>query len=104
MTLLPRSPSCLDLLQHSKQSTKLLKYASVVPLGIIFLLTTNPSEFASAINDIGVNYKAAFAVSLTLRYFQIFNVNTMTLALRNRQGDWIYPIRQNSRIDLKTHC
>ena len=51
------------------QGTKFLKYASVIPLGIIFLLTTNPSEFASALNGIGVNYKAAVAVSLTLRYF-----------------------------------
>ena len=51
------------------QVTKLFKYASVVPLGMIFLLTTNPSEFASSLNGIGVNYKAAYAVSLTLRYF-----------------------------------
>lgn len=51
------------------QTTKFFKYFSVVPLGIIFLLTTNPSEFASSLNAIGVNYKAAFAVALTLRYF-----------------------------------
>lgn len=51
------------------QGTKFLKYASVIPLGIIFLLTTNPSEFAAALNRVGVNYKAAYAVSLTLRYF-----------------------------------
>jgi energy-coupling factor transport system permease protein len=51
------------------QVTKMFKYASVVPLGIIFLLTTNPSEFASSLNRIGVNYKAAIAVALTLRYF-----------------------------------
>lgn len=51
------------------QSTKLLKYISVIPLGIVFLFTTNPSEFASALNKVGVNYKAAYAVSLTLRYF-----------------------------------
>lgn len=51
------------------QVTKLVKYASVVPLGMIFLLTTNPSEFASSLNGIGVNYKAAYAVALTLRYF-----------------------------------
>ncbi|MCX6065385.1 MAG: energy-coupling factor transporter transmembrane component T [Chloroflexi bacterium] len=51
------------------QVTKFFKYASVIPLGIIFLLTTNPSEFASSLNGIGVNYKAAFAVALTLRYF-----------------------------------
>lgn len=62
-------PYKLTLEQLLYQFTKLFKYASVVPLGIIFLLTTNPSEFASSLNSIGVNYKAAFAVSLTLRYF-----------------------------------
>ena len=51
------------------QGTKLLKYASVVPLGMMFIFTTNPSEFAASLNRVGVNYKAAFAVSLTLRYF-----------------------------------
>ena len=51
------------------QITKLFKYASVIPLGMIFLLTTNPSEFASSLNRTGINYKAAFAVALTLRYF-----------------------------------
>lgn len=51
------------------QVTKFFKYASVVPLGMIFLLTTNPSEFASSLNGIGIPYKAAYAVALTLRYF-----------------------------------
>lgn len=51
------------------QVTKQAKYASVIPLGMIFLLTTNPSEFASSLNRAKVNYKAAFAVALTLRYF-----------------------------------
>lgn len=59
----------LTLEQLLYQGTKFLKYASVIPLGIIFLLTTNPSEFAAALSGIGVNYKAAVAVSLTLRYF-----------------------------------
>jgi len=51
------------------QITKFFKYSSVIPLGIIFLLTTNPSEFASSLNGIHINYKAAIAVALTLRYF-----------------------------------
>jgi len=51
------------------QITKMIKYASVIPLGIIFLFTTNPSEFAASINRIGVPYKVAYAFSLTLRYF-----------------------------------
>lgn len=49
--------------------TKFTKYASVIPLGIIFLLTTDPSEFASSVCQVGVHYKAAYAFSLTLRYF-----------------------------------
>ena len=53
-------------------TTKLFKYASVIPFGIIFLLTTNPSEFASSLNRIGVHYKIGFAVALTLRYFPDF--------------------------------
>ena len=51
------------------QGTKVLKYLSVIPLGMMFLLTTNPSEFAASLSSIGVPYKASFAVALTLRYF-----------------------------------
>lgn len=50
-------------------ATKFLKYASVIPLGMIFLLTTDPSEFASSLAGVGLHYKASFAVALTLRYF-----------------------------------
>jgi energy-coupling factor transport system permease protein len=50
------------------QVTKSMKYFSVIPLGIIFLFTTNPSEFASSLSGVGVPYKAAYAASLTLRY------------------------------------
>lgn len=51
------------------QVTKTAKYASVVPLGMIFLLTTNPSEFAASLSRAGCPYKGAYALSLTLRYF-----------------------------------
>ena len=45
-----------------------LKYFSIIPLALIFFVTTEPSEFASSLNKIGVNYKAAYSVSLALRY------------------------------------
>ena len=51
------------------QFTKLFKYCSVVPLGMVFLLTTTPSEFAASLNRIGLPYKGTYALSLTLRYF-----------------------------------
>jgi energy-coupling factor transport system permease protein len=50
------------------QTTKISKYAATVPFGLLFFLTTHPSEFASSMNRIGVHYKIAFAFSLTLRY------------------------------------
>lgn len=79
----------LTLEQLLYQITKLAKYASVVPLGLIFLLTTNPSEFAASMNRIGLNYKAAFAISLTLRYFPdlIRNYQDISLAQQSRGLD-----------------
>jgi len=50
------------------QTTKISKYAATVPFGLLFFLTTHPSEFASSMNRLGVHYKIAFAFSLTLRY------------------------------------
>lgn len=51
------------------QITKISKYSSVVPLGMIFLLTTNPSELAASLNRFGLSYKVSYTLSLTLRYF-----------------------------------
>lgn len=45
-----------------------IKYFATIPFALIFMLTTNPSEFASSLNRIGVSYKISYAVSLTLRY------------------------------------
>ena len=36
--------------------------------GSYFLMTTHPSQFASSLNQIGIPYKIAYSVSLTLRY------------------------------------
>lgn len=49
-------------------SNLLLKYFCTAPLAILFLMTTNPSQFAASLNQLGVPYKIAYAVSLTLRY------------------------------------
>jgi energy-coupling factor transport system permease protein len=45
-----------------------LKYFSIVPVALIFFVTTDPSEFAASLAGIGVNYKVAYSVSLALRY------------------------------------
>lgn len=71
------------------QITKITKYASVVPLGMIFLLTTNPSEFAASLNRVGLSYKGTYAVSLTLRYFpdMIRDYQDIALAQQSRGLD-----------------
>ena len=71
------------------QCTKVLKYLSVIPLGMIFLLTTNPSEFAASLSSVGISYKAAYAVALTLRYFpdMIRDYNDIALAQQARGLD-----------------
>lgn len=45
-----------------------LKYLATIPVVIIFVSTTDPSEFASSLNRIGIGYKIAYSVSLALRY------------------------------------
>ncbi len=45
-----------------------LKYFSLLPVSLLFVFTTNPSDFASSLNKVKVNYKISFAVSLALRY------------------------------------
>ncbi|KRM86787.1 energy-coupling factor transporter transmembrane component T family protein [Lacticaseibacillus thailandensis] len=45
-----------------------LKYIVTVPLALIFLMTTNPSEFASSLNKVGLSYKVSYSVALALRY------------------------------------
>ena len=45
-----------------------LKYLCTTPLALLFLVTTQPSQFASSLNRLGVSYKISYAVSLTLRY------------------------------------
>ena len=45
-----------------------LKYLSSIPIILLFVCTTQPSEFAASLNRIGVSYSIAYSVSLALRY------------------------------------
>lgn len=46
----------------------ILKYFAQVPMIILFVSTTDPSEFAASMNKIGISYKVAYSVALALRY------------------------------------
>ena len=45
-----------------------LKYFTIVPAVFIFIVTTNPSEFASSLNRIGISYNIGYSISIALRY------------------------------------
>ena len=45
-----------------------LKYFSMFPIALVFVFCTHPTEFSASLNRLGVPYKIAYSVSLTLRY------------------------------------
>lgn len=45
-----------------------LKYTCSIPVVLLFVSTTNPSEFAASLNRIGVSYRISYAVAIALRY------------------------------------
>lgn len=45
-----------------------MKVVCVVPVALLFIACTDPSEFAASLARIGVSYRAGYAVSLALRY------------------------------------
>ena len=50
------------------QLNVVLKYMATIPVVMLFVTTTEASEFASSLNRVGVSYKIAYSVSLALRY------------------------------------
>lgn len=46
----------------------LLKYTSTIPLILVFVASTNPSELAASLNKVGVSYHVSYAVALAIRF------------------------------------
>lgn len=46
----------------------IIKYFTVIPAIFMFLVTTNPSEFAASMNRVGISYNVGYAISIALRY------------------------------------
>ncbi len=61
-------PYTLTWEQLFYQLNMTLKYLTIIPIGLIFLVTTHPSEFAASLNKIGVSYKIAYSVAIAMRY------------------------------------
>lgn len=61
-------PYVLTQEQLFYQFNMTLKYLTIIPLGLVFLSATDPSEFASSLSRIGVNYRMAYSVAIAMRY------------------------------------
>lgn len=59
----------------------MLKYFASIPIALIFILTTNPSEFAASLNKLGISYKISYAVALALRYIPDIQTDFFDISL-----------------------
>jgi len=46
----------------------LIKYITITPAVFVFMVTTDPSEFAASMNLVGIPYTIAYSVAIALRY------------------------------------
>ena len=61
----PYSVTLEQLLYHLNV---FLKYTATIPIVLLFVATTDPSEFAASLSKIGISYRISYGVSLSLRY------------------------------------
>lgn len=61
----PYTITAQQLFYHLNMTMKVI---CVVPVALLFIACTDPSEFAASLARIGVSYRAGYAVSLALRY------------------------------------
>ncbi|MFZ7946213.1 energy-coupling factor transporter transmembrane component T family protein [Neobacillus sp. 19] len=71
----------LTLEQLFYQLNVTLKYFTVIPAALLFIVTTNPSEFAASLNRIGISYRISYAVALALRYIPDVQRDFRTISL-----------------------
>lgn len=61
----PYTVTAQQLFYHLNMTMKVI---CVVPVALLFIACTDPSEFVASLAMIGVSYRAGYAVSLALRY------------------------------------
>lgn len=61
-------PYTITLQQLFYHLNMTMKVICVVPIALLFIACTDPSEFAASLASIGVSYRVGYSVSLALRY------------------------------------
>ncbi|TKA88229.1 MAG: energy-coupling factor transporter transmembrane protein EcfT [Candidatus Phytoplasma asteris] len=75
------------------QFNVLLKYCCIIPLFLIFIITTNPSQLAASLNKLGVSYKISYAFALTIRYIPEIQKDFKNISL-NQQARGIKVVKK----------
>lgn len=78
-----------------------LKYIVTVPLALIFLITTNPSEFAASLSQIGLSYRVSYAIALALRYIPDVQANYFQISLAQQARGYEISKKANITTRLK---
>lgn len=74
-----------------------LKYFSISPVAIAFIYCTQPSEFASSLNRLGISYKISYAVSLAFRYMPVMMADYSNI----RDGQECRGVEMSDKAKLK---
>lgn len=61
-------PYVLTQEQLFYQLNMTLKYLTIIPVGLIFLSTTDPSEFAASLSKLGISYRISYSIAIAMRY------------------------------------
>ena len=85
-------PYTITLQQLFYHLNMTMKVICVVPVALLFIACTDPSEFAASLSSIGVSYRIGYSVSLALRYIPDVQ-NTTISARRSRPGASTCPAR-----------
>ncbi|MFT2804487.1 energy-coupling factor transporter transmembrane component T family protein, partial [Candidatus Phytoplasma asteris] len=65
----------------------------IIPLFLIFIITTNPSQLAASLNKLGVSYKISYAFALTIRYIPEIQKDFINISL-NQQARGIKVVKK----------
>ena len=65
-----------------------LKYFVALPVAILFISATNPSEFAASLNSIGISYKVGYSVAIALGTSRISRGIITASARHSRHEAW----------------
>ena len=65
-----------------------LKYTCTIPIVLLFVCTTDPSEFAASLNRVGVSYRISYAVALLCGTSPTFSGSITTSPWPSRPAEW----------------